>query len=81
VNGLLADPGIVRNRAKRKGDHQQCPPLWRVAEAFGSLAACAWRLAANPRPWDLYPPRTWNSAAVNEGRSRCWSIINSDATR
>jgi hypothetical protein len=31
-------------------------------------------LAANLRPRTLYPSRTCTSTAVNEGRSRCWSI-------
>jgi hypothetical protein len=31
-------------------------------------------LAANLRPRTLYPSQTCTSTAVNEGRSRCWSI-------
>jgi 3-methyladenine DNA glycosylase Tag len=68
VNGLLADPGIVPNRAEIEGTINNARRYGELAETFGRLAACVWRPAASRRPWNLYPPRTWISAAVNEGR-------------
>jgi Methyladenine glycosylase len=46
VNGLLADPGIVRNRAKIEATVNNARRYGELTEAFGSLAAYVWQFEA-----------------------------------
>ena len=48
VERLLADPGIVRNRAQDRGHHQQRRSGPRADEPSGSLAGYVWRFEPPP---------------------------------
>src|SRR3712207_2079696 len=49
VDRLLADPGIVRNRAKIEATINNARRYADLAAEFGSLAAYAWRFEPDPR--------------------------------
>ena len=49
VERLLADPGIVRNRAKIEATINNAHRCGELAEEFGSLAAYVWRFEPDPR--------------------------------
>jgi DNA-3-methyladenine glycosylase I len=84
VERLLADPGIVRNRAKIEATVNNARRYAELAGEFGSLAAYVWRCEPAPsaRPPVLDHPtllqlgRTPESVALSKDlRRRGWSFV------
>ena len=84
VDRLLADPGIVRNRAKIDATINNARRYGELVEEFGSLAAYAWRFEPDPgsRPPVVdYPTllqlgRSPESTAMSKDlRRRGWSYV------
>jgi len=84
VERLLADPGIVRNRAKIEATINNARRYAELTEEFGGLAAYVWRFEPDPR---TRPPvldhaalmglgQTPESAAMSRDlRRRGWSFV------
>ena len=83
VERLLADPGIVRNRAKIEATINNARRYAELAGEFGSLAAYVWRFepALGPprRPRPRHPPADRphpESVAMSKDlRRRGWSFV------
>jgi DNA-3-methyladenine glycosylase I len=89
VERLLADPGIVRNRAKVEATINNARRYAELAAEFGSLAAYVWRYEPEPRarpPVVDYPTllqlgRSPESAAMSKDlRRRGWSFVGPTTT-
>jgi DNA-3-methyladenine glycosylase I len=84
VDRLLADPGIVRNRAKIEATINNARRYADLAAEFGSLAAYAWRFEPDPRTRPqvldhatlLQLGQSPESAAMSKDlRRRGWSFV------
>lgn len=68
VARLMADTGIVRNRAKIEATINNAQRMIELIEAEGSLAAFVWRFEPNPE--DLAPPQTTSTSAASHALSK-----------
>ena len=84
VERLLADPGIVRNRAKIEATINNARRYAELAAEFGSLAAYVWQFEPNPQTRPLVLDhvgllqlgRSPESAAMSKDlRRRGWSFV------
>jgi DNA-3-methyladenine glycosylase I len=84
VERLLADPGIVRNRAKIEATINNAGRYADLADEFGSLAAYVWRFEPDPRSRPpvldhaalLELPHSPESKAMSRDlRRRGWSFV------
>jgi DNA-3-methyladenine glycosylase I len=84
VDRLLADPGIVRNRAKIEATVNNARRYADLAAEFGSLAAYVWRFEPDPRtrppvvdhPTLLQLGQSPESTAMSKDlRRRGWSFV------
>jgi DNA-3-methyladenine glycosylase I len=89
VERLLADPGIVRNRAKIEATVNNARRYADLVDEFGSLAAYVWRFEPDPRTrpavldYDslLELDRTPESVALSRDlRRRGWSFVGPTTT-
>jgi DNA-3-methyladenine glycosylase I len=66
VERLLADPGIVRNRAKIEATINNARRYGELAEEFGSLAAYVWQYEPDPQ---ARPPLLDHASLLQLGQS------------
>jgi DNA-3-methyladenine glycosylase I len=78
VERLLADPGIVRNRAKIEATINNARRYTELAEEFGSLAAYVWRFEPDP---DARPPVLDHAALMRLGQSPESKAMSRDLRR
>ncbi|MCW5941513.1 MAG: DNA-3-methyladenine glycosylase I [Fimbriimonadaceae bacterium] len=76
VASLLADPGIVRNRAKVAASVANARAFLAVREEFGSFAAYVWRFV-NGRPIQ----NAWSDLAQIPARTAASDALSKDLSR
>jgi len=78
VEGLLANPGIIRHRGKIEATIVNARLALEVIDEFGSLATYLWRFAPTPGPAPTYdiPAVTEESKTLSADlRSRGWKFV------
>jgi DNA-3-methyladenine glycosylase I len=78
VDRLLADPGIVRNRAKIEATVSNARRYGELSEEFGSLAAYVWRFEPDPQ---ARPPVLDHASLLQLGRSPESTAMSRDLRR
>ena len=78
VDRLLADPGIVRNRAKIEATISNARRYADLATEFGSLAAYVWRFEPDPR---TRPPVLDHATLLQLGHSPESTAMSKDLRR
>ena len=78
VERLLADPGIVRNRAKIEATINNARRYADLADEFGSLAAYVWRFEPGPQ---ARPPRLDYPTLLELGQSPESKALSKDLRR
>jgi DNA-3-methyladenine glycosylase I len=78
VERLLADPGIVRNRAKIEATINNARRYDELAAAFGSLAAYVWQYEPDPQ---TRPPVLDHAALLQLGQSPESKALSKDLRR
>jgi DNA-3-methyladenine glycosylase I len=78
VDRLLADPGIVRNRAKIEATINNARRYAELAAEFGSLAAYVWRFEPGPRS---RPPVIDHATLLQLGHSPESRALSKDLRR
>jgi len=78
VDRLLADPGIVRNRAKIEATVNNARRYAELAAEFGSLAAYVWRFEPGPR---YRPPVIDYATLLQLGHSPESRVLSKDLRR
>ncbi|HZA80424.1 MAG TPA: DNA-3-methyladenine glycosylase I [Actinomycetes bacterium] len=78
VDRLLADPGIVRNRAKIEATINNARRYDELAAEFGSLAAYVWRFEPDPQ---ARPPVLDHASLLQLGRSPESAAMSKDLRR
>jgi DNA-3-methyladenine glycosylase I len=78
VDRLLADPGIVRNRAKIEATVNNARRCGELSEEFGSLAAYVWRFEPDPQ---ARPPVLDHASLLQLGRSPESTAMSRDLRR
>jgi DNA-3-methyladenine glycosylase I len=78
VDRLLADPGIVRNRAKIEATVNNARRYGDLVTEFGSLAAYVWRFEPDP---EARPPVLDRAALLALGQSRESAAMSKDLRR
>jgi len=78
VDRLLADPGIVRNRAKIEATINNAGRYGELAAEFGSLAAYVWRFEPSPQ---ARPPVLDHASLLQLGQSSESKAMSKDLRR